>query len=215
MWLDRAIKWLLPREEHFFDLLNKLAQAAHRGALLLVECVHAPDLSTREAIVTKIKGVEADADKVIVEVYQELNRTFVTPIDRSDIYNLGSELENITDLIYSTALQVVVHSIDELPSGSTELAHLIQKATLEVVSAVVDIPTKNSHLEVRKHCKNIKDLENEGDRLFRTETAKMFNHETDAIRLLKHKEFLEGLEETLDLCDDVAGILSTIVIKNS
>ncbi len=108
-----------------------------------------------------------------------------------------------------------MHDINELPSGSTELARLIQTATLEVVSAVADIPTKNSHLEVRKHCKKIKDLENEGGRLFRAETAKMFKHETDAIRLLKHKEFLEGLEETLDLCDDVAGILSTIVIKNS
>lgn len=215
MWLDRAIKWLLPREEHFFDLLNKLAQAARDAGTLFVDCVAAPDVKAREAIVAKIKEVEHQADLVIIEVYKELNRTFVTPIDRSDIYNLGSELENITDKICSTALQIIVHAMEDLPAGSAEFAALIQSATAEIVAAVAQIPMKNSHIEIRKHCKTIKALEDQGDHVFRQRTAEMFKHETDAIRLIKHKEFLEGLEQTLDLCDDVGGQLSTIVIKNS
>ena len=215
MWLDRAIKWLLPREEHFFDLLNKLAQATRDAGTLFVDCVAAPDVKAREAIVATIKEVEHRADLVIIEVYKELNRTFVTPIDRSDIYNLGSELENITDEICSTALQIVVHAMEDLPAGSAEFAALIQSATAEIVAAVAQIPMKNSHIEIRKHCKTIKALEDQGDHVFRQRTAEMFKHETDAIRLIKHKEFLEGLEQTLDLCDDVGGQLSTIVIKNS
>jgi uncharacterized protein Yka (UPF0111/DUF47 family) len=215
MWLDRAIKWLLPREEHFFELLAQLARCANDAGSLLVDCVADLDQSSRERTIAKIKEVEHEADLAIAEVYKELNRTFVTPIDRSDIYNLGSELEGITDEIYSTAIQIPIHAIDDLPNGSTQFAKLIQSATQEIVQGVAHIQSKHGHLEIRKHCKTIKSLEDEGDIVFRTQTAHMFKHETDAIKLLKHKEFLEGLERTLDLCDDVGNVLSTIVIKNS
>lgn len=215
MWLDRAIKWLLPREDHFFELLARGAQCAKNASALLVECVQDANPASREETIKKLKEVEHDADRVIIEVYKELNRTFVTPIDRSDIYNLASELESMTDLIYSTALQISVHAMEDLPAGSVEIATLIQKASGEVYDAVCKIQKKNSHLEIRKHCKSIKSLEDEGDRIFRTRIAEMFKNESDAIRLLKHKEFLEGLERSLDLCDDVSNALSTIVIKNS
>jgi uncharacterized protein Yka (UPF0111/DUF47 family) len=215
MWLDRAIRWLLPREDHFFELLARGAQCAKNASALLVECVQDTNPASREETIKRLKEVEHDADRVIIEVYKELNRTFVTPIDRSDIYNLASELESMTDLIYSTALQISVHAMEDLPAGSVEIATLIQKASGEVFDAVSKIQKKNSHLEIRKHCKSIKSLEDEGDRIFRTQIAEMFKHESDAIRLLKHKEFLEGLERSLDLCDDVSNALSTIVIKNS
>ncbi len=215
MWLDRAIKWLLPREDHFFELLARGAQCAKNASALLVECVQDTNPATREVTIKKLKEVEHDADRVIIEVYKELNRTFVTPIDRSDIYNLAAELESMTDVIYSTALQISVHAMEDLPAGSIEIATLIQKASGEVFDAVSKIQKKNSHLEIRKHCKSIKSLEDEGDRIFRSRIAEMFKSESDAIRLLKHKEFLEGLERSLDLCDDVSNALSTIVIKNS
>jgi uncharacterized protein Yka (UPF0111/DUF47 family) len=215
MWLDRAIKWLLPREDHFFELLARGAQCTKDASALLVDCVQDADPASREDTIRKLKEVEHEADRVIIEVYKELNRTFVTPIDRSDIYNLASELESVTDLVYSTALQMTVHAMDDVPAGSVEMAILIQKACGEVYEAVSKIQTKNSHLEIRKHCKSIKSLEDDGDRIFRTQIAGMFKNESDAIRLLKHKEFLEGLEKSLDLCDDVSNALSTIVIKNS
>lgn len=215
MWLERAIKWLLPREEHFFELLTQLARCASDAGSLLVECVTDQDSTSRERTIAKIKEVERAADLAIAEVYKELNRTFVTPIDRSDIYNLGSELEGITDEVYSTALQIRLHSIDELPVGSTEFAKLIQSATEEILQAVTRIQSKHGHLEIRRHCKTIKNFEDEGDHVFRTQIADMFKNESNAIKLLKNKEFLEGLESTLDLCDDVGNVLSTIVIKNS
>jgi uncharacterized protein Yka (UPF0111/DUF47 family) len=215
MWLDRAIKWLLPREEHFFDLLSKLARSAKDASSLLVDCVSDNDLASRERTIARIKEIEREADLVIAEVYKELNRTFVTPIDRSDIYNLGSELESITDEICSTALQIPIHAIEDLPQGSIEFAKLIQNASQEIVEGVGQIRSKHGHLEIRKHCKTIKSYEDQGDNVFREEMARMFKNETNAIKLLKHKEFLEGLERTLDLCDDVGNALSTIVIKNS
>lgn len=159
--------------------------------------------------------MEHEANRVIVEVYQELNRTFVTPLDRSDIYELGSELESITDAVYSTALQIILHAMDDVPKGSRELASLVDQACQEILEAVSHLQSKTSHLDIRKRCKSIKSLEGQGDVIFCARIAEMFKHESDAIRLLKHKEFLEGLEGSLDLCDDVGNVLSTVVIKNS
>ena len=215
MWLDRAIKWLLPREDHFFILLQRGAQCAKDASALLVKCIEDADRSSRELTIKRLKEVEHDADRVIVEVYQELNRTFVTPLDRSDIYKLGSELESITDAIYSTAFQIIVHAMEDLPPGSRELAVLVDQACQEILEAVSHLQSKTSHLDIRKRCKNIKSLEDQGDVIFRTQIASMFKSESDAIRLLKHKEFLEGLEGSLDLCDVVGNVLSTVVIKNS
>ncbi len=215
MWLDRAIKWLLPREEHFFELLQRGAQCTQEASALLIRCVEETDRIRRERLIQEIKDVEREADRIIVEVYQELNRTFVTPIDRSDIYRLGSDLEAITDAIFATALQIDLHAMTDVPSGSLEITKLINKACQQIVEAVFGLQGRQSHLEIRKRCKQIKSLEDEGDVVFRLQIASMFKNEKDAVRLLTHKEFLEGLESTLDLCDDVGNVLSSIVIKNS
>jgi uncharacterized protein Yka (UPF0111/DUF47 family) len=215
MWLDKLIKKLLPREDHFFVLLERGARCAQDASSLLVRCVSTSDAATRDELRAQLKAVEHEADRVIIEVYKELNRTFVTPIDRSDIYKLGSELESITDAIYSVVLQISLHAMDDLPVGSLELAQLIERAATELVIAVGNLQNPKSHLEIRKSCKNIQSFEDRGDEVFRTQIASMFKNETDAIRLLKHKEFLEGLEAALDLCDDVGNVVSAIVIKNS
>ena len=215
MWLDKIIKQRLPREDHFFALMERGARCAQDASSVLVKCVSASDEATREELRTNLRDIEHEADRVIVEVYKELNRTFVTPIDRSDIYKVSTELESITDAVYSVVLQISLHAMDDLPQGSLELAQLIERATSEILSAVSHISNPKSHLEVRKSCKNISSFEDRGDEIFRTQMAAMFKHETNAIRLVKHKEFLEGLEEALDLCDDVGTVVSGVVIKNS
>jgi uncharacterized protein Yka (UPF0111/DUF47 family) len=214
MWIDRAVKWLLPREEHFFDLLERGAALAREAGGVLAECCAAAP-GDREAMVGRMHDLEHQADDVIAEVYEALNRTFVTPLDRSDIYQLASSLEGIVDDVFATALQVVVHAMDDLPSGSCELSALIRRACEAVEAVVADLRGMKNPGRIREQCDLLDRLESEGDRIFRTKIAAMFRTETDAIRLIKHKEFLEGLEETLDACDDVGSALLTIVIKNA
>jgi uncharacterized protein Yka (UPF0111/DUF47 family) len=214
MWIDRAVQWLLPREEHFFDLLEHGAGLAREVGALLAECCAAPP-GDREAMVARMRQVELEADGVIAEVYDALNRTFVTPLDRSDIYQLSSRLEGIVDDVFATALQFIVHAMEDLPPGSSELAELIRQACTAVEVAVKDLRGMKNPGRIREQCGLLERLESEGDRIFRTQLAVMFRSETDAIRLIKHKEFLEGLEETLDACDDVGNALLTIVIKNA
>jgi hypothetical protein len=115
MWIDRAVKWLLPREEHFFDLLEQGATRAHEISALLANCCAARSHADREAIVERMHQVEHEADRVIAEMYEALNRTFVTPLDRSDIYTLAVSLEEVADAVFATALQFIVHAMEDLP----------------------------------------------------------------------------------------------------
>ena len=214
MWIDRAVKWLLPREEHFFDLLQRGAGLAHEIGTLLAECCAAAP-EDREALVEQMRQIEHRADTVMAEVYEALNRTFVTPLDRSDIYQLASALEGIVDDVFATALQVVVHAMEDLPPGSCELSALIVQSCGAIEIAVSELRGMKNLGQIREQCELLDRLESEGDRIYRTQLASMFRTETNAIRLIKHKEFLEGLEDTLDTCDDVSGALRTIVIKNA
>lgn len=214
MWLDQAVKWLLPREEHFFDLLERGALSALKSSAILVECCDASTAQERASVVARITDEEHVGDKVIHEVYDALNRTFVTPMDRSDIYKLATDLENITDCVHGTVMQIAVHAIEEFPPGSRELAIKIHRACTEVDAAVKLLRAMKQLDVIRTHCKAINQLEHDGDQVFRATVGEMFQTEKDAIRLMKNKEFLEGLERTLDACDDVANALETLVIKN-
>lgn len=214
MWLDRAVKWLLPREGHFFDLLERLSECVRECAVLFSECSTAATYDERVRIVEAMRDVEHRADKVIYEVYEALNKTFVTPLDRSDIYELATDLEDITDDIFAIALQIVVHAMEDLPEGSAELARIVQQACEAIHKAVAHLRDMKNLAQVREHCKTINRLEHDGDQIFRLRTAELFRSEKDAIKLIKHKEFLEAIERTLDACDDMANALETIVIKN-
>jgi uncharacterized protein Yka (UPF0111/DUF47 family) len=215
MWLDRAVRWLLPREDKFYDLLERGADCTRRCGALLADCCGETTPSGREALVERMRDVEHEADRVVAEVHEALNRTFVTPIDRSDIYTLAMALENIVDDMYATALQFVVHAIDEMPAGACELASLVRDAGEAIDAGVGLLRGLKDTAAIRGRCEQLDRLESEGDRIYRLRLGDMFRTERDAIRLMKDKEFLEGLERTLDACDDVADALQTIVIKNA
>lgn len=214
MWIDRAVKWLLPREEHFFDLLERGAECALGASQILLECCQAQTSAEREGFVARMIDEEHAADRVIHEVYDALNKTFVTPMDRSDIYALATDLENITDRVNSTVMQIAVHAMEEVPLASADLAAQIKRACEEIHSAVKLLRGMKRLDLIRGHCKAINQIEHDGDQIFRAAMGEMFKTRKDAIRLLKDKEFLEGLENVLDACDDVANALEALVIKN-
>lgn len=213
--LDRAVKMLLPKEEGFFDLLERGAACAKESGTLIRDLCHAPTIEARKQKLALLREVEHAADAVIHETYDALNKTFITPIDRSDIFSLGHHLEEIVDRNHATALQLIVHAMDDLPDGSTQLSDLIAQATVEVEQGV-RLLRNLKHLErVPQHTKKLSELEHDGDEIFRERVGLLFKNEKNAIHLIQHKEFLEGLERALDACDHVGTVLKTIVIKNA
>lgn len=214
MLFDRIVRWLLPKEEHFYDLLERGADSLREAGKLLGECCREKDFQKREAIIQQIRESERRSDRIIAETYMALNNTFVTPIDRSLIYSLATDMEGISDEIFNTALQIIVHAIEDVPAGSEELAGLIEKACEAIYHGVCGIRSMKDPNSVLAYKTTLETLEHEGDRVFRERTGAMFKTEKDAVRLLKHKEFLEGLEGALNDCDGVGNILGNIVINN-
>lgn len=213
--LDRAVKFLLPRETGFFDLLERGAVCARdSGAAMLALC-EAKAGPEREERLKVLRDIEHAADAVIHETYDALNRTFVTPLDRSDIYALATQLEEIVDLNHATAMQLIVHAMEDVPEGAVPLASLIAASTREVAEAVVLLRTLRKLDDVQRHTQTMSKLEHDGDEIFRNRLGALFRTQKDAVLLIQHKEFLEGLERTLDACDHVGTALKTIVIKNA
>lgn len=213
--LDRAVKFLLPREAGFFDLLERGASCARDSGAAMLSVCEAKAGAEREQKLKMLRDIEHAADAVIHETYDALNRTFVTPLDRSDIYALATQLEEIVDLNHATAMQLIVHAMEDVPEGSIPLARLIAESTREVAEAVVLLRTLRRLDEVQAHTRQMSKLEHDGDEIFRNRVGELFRTEKNAVLLIQHKEFLEGLERTLDACDHVGTALKTIVIKNA
>ena len=204
-------EWLLPPEREFFDLLDKQAGFVLEGAHALRDLLK--DFRDVGAKRKHIKDIEHKGDETVHTIYEELNKTFITPIDREDIIALASDLDNVLDLIDAAANRMDLYEIPEPSRAMLDFAEVLVEATAALEKAVGMIRNmKNAEL-VEKICVEVNRLENVGDDLLNTSVAELF-HDRDVVRILKNKEILERLESATDYCEDVANVLSDIVAKN-
>jgi predicted phosphate transport protein (TIGR00153 family) len=204
-------EWLLPPEREFFDLLDKQAGFVLEGAHALRDLLK--DFRDVGAKRKHIKDIEHKGDETVHTIYEELNKTFITPIDREDITALASDLDNVLDQIDAVAIRLDLFEIAEPSRAMLDFAEVIVEAAAALQKAVGMIrDMKNAEL-VEKICVEVNRLENVGDDLLNTSVAALF-HDLDVVQILKNKEILERLESATDYCEDVANVLSDIVAKN-
>lgn len=204
-------EWIVPRERHFFDLLEAQSRIVVEGAEALVDLLN--NFEDTAAKRKRIKDIEHRGDDTVHEIYEELNKTFITPIDREDITALASALDNILDMIDASANRLVRYRIDTPAPAMVDLAGVILTASREVSRAVGMIRDMENADEVERIAVEVNRLENVADDLMNTSVASLFQ-DSDAIRIIKMKEIYERLEEATDYCEDVANVLSDIVAKN-
>jgi uncharacterized protein Yka (UPF0111/DUF47 family) len=214
-WLRTLFGVFLPAEVQFWSYVAAAAAAAHQSAELFIELTEAPGREARIALVERIREAEHAGDHAMKQMSDALDATFVTPIDREDLYHLTSALENVSDFVSATANHLTVHQMDTLPLGSGELAQILVKATGQFAEAIEALRVGGAGDRVKAVCRSIQFLEHEADVVFRLRLGDLFAREKDAITLIKHKEFLEGLEDAVDRCSMVAKVMETIVIKNA
>lgn len=202
-------KWI-PKEEKFFEMFIEMAQNAHEGARLLLDMLEADDQDADLA--QSLKGLEHKGDLLTHNLLVKLNKTFIVPIDREDIYALSSSIDDVMDLIEAIARRKVLFKIKNIGEGSKEIAHLLFRASAEIVSAVSQL--KNGQ-KVMEYCIEINRLEDEADHIYHEALAKLFDTETDPINLMKRKELIETLETAMDKCEDVANVIEGIIVKNA
>lgn len=201
---------LIPREEKFFDMFNAMAQNVHEGSKLLKKMME-KDADLRD-IAESIKALEHKGDRMTHELFTKLNKTFIVPIDREDIYALSSKIDDVMDLIESVARRMILFKIKEASEPAAQLTQILNRSTAEVMAAVSQL---QNGMKVMEHCIEINRLENEADHIYHIALGKLFETETDPINLIKWKELLEKLENSLDKCEDVANVIESIVVKNA
>jgi predicted phosphate transport protein (TIGR00153 family) len=200
---------LIPREEKFYDDFSALAEQIRYGAGLL-EAMLTPDKPIWDKA-DEIKEIEHKCDHLTHEVIQRLNRTFVTPLDREDIYTLARTLDDVMDAIDASATVVRLYHIDSVRPGARELAHIIKSSAEQLVGAMAALEGRKG---VAERAVEINRLENEADRAHQAAVQALFQEERDAIVIMKWKEILDFLEEATDRCEDVANVLEGVVVKH-
>ena len=213
-WLQNAIRWFLPYEGSFFQLVEDAAEAANRAAILFVELAGTEGDAARMVLIERIRDEEHSADNALHGMADALALTFVTPMDREDLFAVTASFENISDFISATANQLTVHRMGALPAGTVELANTLAKATGLLREAARLVHKGNQTDRIRAICREVHYLEHEADVIFRTRLGDLFGSEKDAIALIKNKEFLEGLEDAVDRCATVARVLEGIILKH-
>lgn len=200
------------KDTEFFDMFVESAQYFYKCALLMDEVM----LDYGKAIdkVREIDELEHEADAVNDRILDKLNTTFITPIDREDIYALANGLDDGVDLLQGTLQRIVMYRTGKAMSGAVTLTKLLLESTQEIIKAFTllkDIRKNQTQLLDATH--KIARLESEGDRVYRHEVAYLFDKETDPINLIKWKDILQDLEDTLDHCEKLSDMLRGVVMK--
>ncbi len=203
---------LLPREEEFFDLFVEVANR-NKEAVQHLRNMFEAGPERRTPHVEAIKRLEHEADQVTHEVVNRLDRTFITPLDREDIHQLASDLDDVMDAMDGTARRAQIFRLGPAPQGVRTLVEVLQRMMNVLYEAVSRLKKKGD--EVIKYCVEAKQLEEEGDSIYHESLGQLFEKERDAIELIKWKEIYDNLEATLDQAEDVANVLESITIKHA
>lgn len=203
-------EWLLPKDKVFFDLLEAESRTVLKGAEILHSLVSKPDSSTENR--QDIKEIERKGDMIVREIYERLNKSFITPIDHEDLGKLATLFDDVLDLIYATANRLHLYKIVKSTEALTKFAEITLNAT-RILDESLTFMRQLKADELQTLLTEINRLEKEGDELLNKSVAKLFDKE-DTISIIKLKEIYETFELVTDKCEDVATLLRDIVIKN-
>lgn len=201
----------LPKEDHYFALFLQITAKIQEAAALLVEMMNGPD-ENFDALSKKIKSVEHECDEITHRVTTKLNKSFITPFDREDIYTLSVALDDVCDYIDAAARAVVMYDIHDTDEFAQQLADIIQKLALEINNAAALLKEAKG---LEKHLLEIQRLENDADEVYFKAMASLFKNNSDAVQIIKWKELYEILENATDRCESVGNIIESIVLKHN
>jgi len=201
---------LVPQKREFFDLYNRAAAnavAIAQALILLLE--RFPEESGRRA--REIKELEHEGDRLTHEVVDLLNRTFVTPFDRDDMYRLAGVLDDICDHIDEAAGKVVDYGVRDVREQARRQADIIHRSAKKLLEAINRL---EGFKDSRRQLIELRELEDEGDRISHEAIAELFTGKVDALTLVRWKDIHEQLEEAVDACENAADVLEAILVKN-
>ena len=205
-----VLSWIIPQEKHFFDMIEKQSSNVVEGVNALLDMLeHYEDIEKKRE---KIKKIENEGDHMVHDTFAELNKTFITPIDREDISKLVSALDDILDNLEAVSERLVLYEVKKPPLYMVDFAKTLQKATFNVHRGISLLRNLKEAKQIQSYCKEVHTFENEGDILLRKATAELFTRK-DPVEIIKFKELYEDMEAAIDRCEDVADVVGDILVK--
>ena len=200
-------KKLLPKEEKYFedfkDMIGYIEEMAdHTEKIFQFEEV--------QTHILKMKPLELRCDETAAKITKRLNKTYITPFDREDIFALIKRLDDISDMLLGATVRVETFHIEKKIDYADKLALIIRAQVKELGVAIQDLKVKRVN-----ELKAVKDLEVEADKVYQLATKELFENEKDAIELIKKKEIIDLLERTSDRCQSTANVILSIFLKNT
>jgi len=203
---------LIPKEQKFFEMFSRASANAVEAARTYRDLVK--DWRLNHPHIEKVRELEHEGDVITHEVIDGVNRTFITPIDREDIYQLASDLDNIVDAIQAVSDRMEMYHIDRTDPHVLKLAEILFKSAQEVDKAIREMADFKKSRRVLDVCIEINRLENEGDAALTAAVKELFLGTPDPIEVIKWKEVYEITEAAIDRCEDVANTIEGVVVKH-
>jgi hypothetical protein len=202
----------LPKEFNFFDLFEKQSEYAVYAAVCFKELTSNGVID--ETGLRKINAIEHQCDEASHTIFDQLNKTFITPFDREDIHGLAKEIDDVVDMINSIVSRMKIYKVH----GNAHLVEFsvhIEASVRTVARAIKELRNLKNMFSIVECCVEINRLENEGDALRDKVLGELFETEKNPIEIIKLKEIYEDAETVLDICEDIAHIIQTILVKQA
>lgn len=202
---------ILPKEEQYFGMFSQMTSYIYDASSALVDMLSDKSGSYEEHA-KRIKAIEHQCDELTHKISTRLNKSFITPFDREDIYLMSSALDDIVDLIDDAARAMVMYHVNESTNHARHFADVIQRMAVELHEVVSKLarPDGMSERLVKLHS-----LENEGDEVFHRAIEELFHNAQDPLHVVKWKSIYEKLEAAVDRCENVANIIESVIIKHT
>lgn len=203
---------LLPKESNFFDLFDKQVAFAIDGAKHFKNAA-ASAKGVDENILSKMREIEHQADAVTHSIIERLNTTFITPFDREDIHALATEIDDIVDMIQTIVGRLKVYKVVHADKNLIDFAEVIYQSVVAVAAAVNGMRNMKKSKTVMDACVEVNRLENVGDHMRDRVLGELFEGGRDPMDIIKWKEIYQDAETVLDICEDVAHVVGSILVK--
>lgn len=208
--MTQWLSWIKSNDKEILSILNDLACKAEEAAKLLTDLF--ANFEKLNENHSKIKTLEREADQLTHSIFEELNKTFITPLDREDISRIASKTDDIIDYIEGISGRIVNFKIDSSPPYMLEIAKELHDSTKEINFMITRLNNLKADKSIIEHCRKISEMEHHADDIYRKAVGELFET-TDIINIIKMKDIYEALEHASDRCLDVADSIEDIVLK--
>ena len=215
MRADSVIKWFMPKEERFHELLARDTENLVRAARVFAAIAHSASLEERRVKQVELKALEHNGDQLTRRVFDALNSTFITPLDREDIRWIATDLDDILDYLEQVGQNLILFELEESPEALRQFADILAAMTEEIHRMTGLVWNLGNQKAIHESMVRISELENRADSLYATVIADLFRARgRQPLEIMKWKEVFDRLEDACDECKDFTHVIGNIVTKN-